>query len=455
MFEVSLEEALNIICKNITYKIQNIENVYLIHSNKRICAEKILSKFDVPAFNISAMDGYALPDDGSSENGYFVVNNKNDHYVYTNINAKKIATRVLTGQSVPSWAYCVAPDELCNIIYVEALSNNIESIVAIDVNDVRNEFLRNDFRENNELRKKIPVIYVKQTLRYLQNIRSKGEDIKIDQVLVEEGYRLNPCYIAQLASSGYYKLKVYRKPKVVLVSSGDELLRPPVPLTKLKNVDKENNDLWSLRFETNTFMLNALLQDLGARVEVVSHLPDDSKILEEYLKNLSKFDMIITTGGASYSEHDLIKPVLKNLGATFYFEKVRIKPAKPTAFALYKERPVLCLPGNPFATYVSFILFVMPALYRILNVKNLPDFGNYGLAKFDGDDVKTDNRSFILPLKVKIVNHFGNITVLASPVQYIGSGVVSIINNIDAFTIVAPNSILKSGDIIKLIWPPK
>ncbi|TDD80336.1 molybdopterin molybdenumtransferase MoeA [Actinomadura darangshiensis] len=181
-------------------------------------------------------------------------------------------------------------------------------------------------------------------------IRRSGEDVREGQVVADAGMRLNAPQIGMIAAVGRSRVSVRPKPRIVVVSTGDELREPGSPLAP--------GEIW----ESNSFMLTAAVVEAGGvgyRQATVQDEP--AKVLEMLQDQLVRADAIVTTGGVSMGTRDVVKEVLTGTG-TVGFHKVGMRPGKPQGFGLLEGTPIFTLPGNPVSAYVSFQVFVRPAL---------------------------------------------------------------------------------------------
>jgi len=282
--------------------------------------ERITAPMDLPGFDNSGMDGYAvdyadvatateaapvhLPVVGEVAAGQ------------SNLVAMSpgTAVKIMTGAPVPSGAGAVVPVE-----WTDAGAATVRVVRA-------------------------PVEG--------QHIRRKGEDVRAGDVLLEDGTLLGPRHLGLLASVGRAQVRSRPRPRVVIISTGSELREPG---------DKLSSDAI---YDSNSFMLAAAVRGAGAIAYRVGIVPDEPAEFADALSDqLVRADLVITSGGVSKGEYDVVKEVLGSLG-TVWFGEVRMQPGKPQGFGHVGEdrTPIFTLPGNPVSAYVSFELFVLPAL---------------------------------------------------------------------------------------------
>lgn len=302
---IDLIDALNCVNQNIQNHGQT-QTVGLFEAVDRILAEDILCKRPLPPFSNSAMDGYGvkLSDAGKSLNcdGTIFAGDKPNIYV-KNGTVIKIMTGAPTNDSIEA----VVPFEDAKVIDDKVLLPN--------------------------------------EIKPMANIRPIGEEIAIGAMLAKRGQKLTPALVGLLASQGIMTVKVASKPKIGLISSGSEIIEPW----------EEAGDFQI--YNSNAPLLYAYCTKFGCEVEYIKLVADSYEDTKEFLSKLNGHDLLITTGGISAGEADYILQALKSNGFETLFEKVNIKPGKPTVFGLLGKTAVLALPGNPLAAAVNFYLF--------------------------------------------------------------------------------------------------
>ena len=319
---ISVKQALSVIRK-LKY---NIGTEYIIPEKAlgRIASENIISKTDNPPFNMSAMDGYAVCNK-SSNNTYKVVDeifagNKSNRRVF-----KNEAVRVYTGSKLPV--------------------NTRTVIIQENTKVINNNFI---LLKNNNLKKG-------------EYIRKKGLDFEKNKTVVKKGKILSARDIALIISANCKRIKVYKKPKISILSTGNELL-----LTKKKQKD-------SNIYASSLYMLEALINLSYSECNYKTIVKDEKNKIKKEIKKAIKSDIIITTGGVSVGKKDLIRSCLIELGYKEKFWKIMMRPGKPLLFGTFKNKPIFSLPGNPVSTYVCFFIFVLPFLKKILRLNTISD----------------------------------------------------------------------------------
>ncbi len=183
-----------------------------------------------------------------------------------------------------------------------------------------------------------------------QFINTRGAEAREGTILVPLGVRLDASHVATLAMTGQHDVTVCRRPRVAILSTGDELVdvqQTPAP-HQIRN--------------SNSYSLAALVQAAGGEPVILPVAPDNEEGLTAALQQGLTYDLLLLSGGVSAGKYDLVKPCLRKLGAEFLFERVRIQPGQPTAFGCVRDKFVFGLPGNPGSSMVTFLLFAKPAL---------------------------------------------------------------------------------------------
>jgi molybdopterin molybdotransferase len=314
-----VNQAIALMLEAIT-PIADVETVALAEALDRVLAEPIYSGINVPGHDNSAMDGYAFYHADVTNNGdlHLIGHSLAGHPFNSNIKAGE-CVRIMTGAVVP-----VGTDTVV-----------MQENVSVTGNKIR----------------------IKQLPRLGENIRRSGEDIALNALVFEQGKRISPIDIGLLASLGIAELKVFKKIKVAIFSTGDELK----PLTETLQAGEI--------YDSNRPTLIALLSRLAVDVIDVGCIADDpEKISAAFESAIAQADIVISSGGVSVGDADFTKPALEKLGS-INFWKIAMKPGKPFAFgALHKQNSVLQkgwffgLPGNPVSSVVTYHQLVVPAL---------------------------------------------------------------------------------------------
>ena len=309
--------------------INKSEKISIEHCQNRIIAENIYSKYNIPFQDNSAVDGYAI----------------------NFCQKKKIKTFILVGESKPGKPYNKKLKEN------EAISIYTGSYI-IDKNKINTVLMLEDCKISKNK------ITIKKSFRVGQNIRKKGEDLKENQIVFQKGRQIRTVDIAQLSSMGQKKINVYKKITVGVLSTGSEI----------NQTKKRQNHLI---FDANKLTLISMLKKLGCNTVDLGIIKDDFQdTKKKILNNLPNCDLLISSGGVSDSDTDMIGKVLISHGK-INFWKLAIKPGRPFAFGEIKKTPFIGLPGNPVATIVTFLMLVVDYIKVLSGNREFPDRSRY------------------------------------------------------------------------------
>jgi molybdopterin molybdotransferase len=190
-------------------------------------------------------------------------------------------------------------------------------------------------------------------------VRQRGCDLAERQKILARGERISPTTIALLASQGFADATIGGQVNAAIVSTGDEIVMPG------KKLDQGQI------YDSNSTLLQALVQCCGAFVRSVEHCPDQRELLIKSIQRGIKYDVLVITGGVSVGEHDLVQATLRSLGAKIDIWRVAIRPGKPFLFGQVNGRAVFGLPGNPVSAFVTFLQFVRPAILKMMGANDL------------------------------------------------------------------------------------
>ena len=285
-------------------------------------AEDYFARLPLPAFDNSAMDGYAVMATSGTKGARLWVAGEQPAGRDKQLRiAPGEAIRIFTGAPVPAGADA--------IVMQEDVTRDGDAIV-INTGVGAGEF-----------------------------IRRRGCDLAEGQRILAKGERLRSATIALLASQGIADVAVGAEVNAAIISTGDELVKPGGKLDP------------GQIYESNSALLNALLQRCGAAVNSAEHCHDERESLLHTIERGTKSDILIISGGVSVGEHDLVKDALRELGAQIEIWRVAIKPGKPFLFGNIDECAVFGLPGNPVSAFVTFLQFVRPAILKMMGATNL------------------------------------------------------------------------------------
>ena len=315
---IQVEEALSIIAQNST--TMAVQKIQVSKSLGYILAETVYSPIAMPPFRQSAMDGYAFIHSEKHQYDIVGIVQAGDH---SKIKLKENeAVRIFTGAHVPDNADTVIMQE-----HVMATENSI-------------------------LITRMPEQYA--------NVRHKGEQIGEEEVVFKANTLITPAAIGFLACLGITEVEVYKKPKVAILVTGNELVKPGKKLSKGKI------------YESNSVMLQAALQTIGVKKTKVYKVKDNLKATKKALKEiLKKHDIVLISGGISVGDYDFVKEALLENGVKELFYKINQKPGKPMFFGSKNDTLVFALPGNPASSLTNFYIYVYPAIKNRMGFKDI------------------------------------------------------------------------------------
>jgi len=285
--------------------------------------EDVTSPIDLPPWDNSAMDGYAVrsADLSEGETVLEVIETIAAGQFPTKAIGKTQATRIFTGAPLPQGADTV--------IRQEDTAPGGDSTGRVTIRNTRDA---------------------------KKNIRRRGEDIRKGVVVLSAGAALGPAQLGVLASIAWGTPLVHRRPRVAFMGSGDEIV----------DLDRRDEILAGTKIATsNSYTLDALIRRAGAEPVNLGVARDSKESLREHLRGAAEVDLLITTAGVSVGEHDLVRDVLQELGGELKLWRIAMRPGAPVGFGLLRGVPWIGLPGNPVSTMVTFELFVRPAIRRL------------------------------------------------------------------------------------------
>ena len=310
-----------------------VERVPLLQAAGRVIAEPVFARDNVPPFRNSAMDGFAVrcQDVAHAARGEPAV--------------LPVASEVAAGD--PAGA-ALAPGTAIRIMTGAVLPLGADAVVRFEETDDARKSGGEPARE----------VRIYRPIQPGDNVREVGEDIVCGSEIASAGQILTPARLGLLASVGVAEAPVHRRPVVSILSTGNEVVPPGETLPSGKIRD------------SNAYVLAAMAQAWGAQVRLHGIARDTVEHLSSHLRDARESDFIVTSGGVSLGDFDVVKDVLSAEGEVNIWQ-VRMKPGKPLAFGMLGETPLLGLPGNPVAAGVSFVLFGRPAILRMLGHHDL------------------------------------------------------------------------------------
>src|SRR5215213_3648160 len=399
LFEKLIEhhEAVRLVLEN-TSRLP-VEDTPLVEAQGLALAEDLRARFDSPPFDNSAVDGYALRSADAEVGRTFNV-------VDVAPAGRPAARSIGEGEAIKIFTGGVIPEGSDAVVMVENTSG---------------------WGEEFELKKAAAAG---------QNVRGSGEDVREGDVILRAGTEVGPPEIALAATQGYGTLPVYRRPEVVVLSTGTELVEPG-------ERELEPGEI----YDSNSFAVMAQVHEVGARARRVSAASDDATAIRDAVgEALRTADVVVTSGGVSVGEKDLVKGTMLELGVEQVFWGVKFKPGKPLFFGVRDGASIFGLPGNPVSAMVCFELFVRPALVKLMGRE---ERGRPRVQVYFEEDVRNAfGRMHAMRVSLEQTEKGW----LARSVGAQGSGLVSSLTKADALALIGPESEgVRAGELVEAI----
>lgn len=355
--------------------LADIEVLPLEECDGRIIAENIIASIDVPHYRRAAMDGFAVIASetlGAGAGSPVILRLANEM-------EKGTCLRVHTGSPMPEGA---------------------DAVIMMEDTDLCGDRVQ-----------------ILAQIHPFKNVGAIGEDVRKGELIQEHGHRLRPCDIAVLASLGIGSLKVFKKPLVVIIPTGEELVQRGKKDLKAGEV-----------YETNGLMASMYMKKWGCDVRLLKIVTDSPDLIKEAILSNLDADMVITSGGTSVGKRDYVPAVVDSIGKLLV-HGVGISPGKPTALGLVEGKPVVCMPGYPVAGIVALFYFARSAIRKLGNMPDDPDRIVRAILseKISG---RTGYKTFA---RVKLENG------KAIPLATSGAGILSSVSKADGFVILPEN----------------
>ncbi|XP_050315480.1 gephyrin isoform X2 [Anthonomus grandis grandis] len=404
---LEVEEAFALVLKTVIPR-NEIEEIPIEDALDRILAESIKASRPIPPFPASMKDGYACR--AADGGGMKLVRSSaaaGDVPCVEPLRPGEVI-RISTGAAIPAGADAVVQVEDTTLV---AVTENGEDETSINVN---------------------------VTPKVGQDIRQIGSDVQADALVLQKCTRITPAYIGVLAMLGLNKVKVNRRPQIGIISTGNELVPPKGPLQP------------GLIYDSNKVTLLTLLKKYGYEAKdcgIARDTPNSVKSILERAFDCN--DFIVSSGGVSMSEYDLLKQVLvEDFNAIIHFGRVNMKPGKPTVFATltYKEKMkvIFALPGNPVSCCVTSILFVIPTLRHLENYKAFSEWPKIKIL-LEQDVNNNDPRPEYVRLKVS--RNCENKLIGVSTGNQISSRLNSMVDA-NALMVVPGKTVIQKGEVV-------
>ncbi len=321
--------------QRILQKIQPVgqATVPLDQAARRVLAQDIRAATDLPLFDNSSMDGFALRAADTS--------------------ASRVTLRVVADIAAGAPAKrSLAPGEAARIMTGAPLPKGADAVIPVE---------ETDFAERGSGVPAPAQVTISRKVDAGENVRPRGSDVRAGQSVLAAHQRLRPQELGLLAMLGAATVPVYEVPRVALLSSGDELLPVDAPLTEGKIHD------------SNSYAIAAQIEEAGARVVRLGVAADERAAVESLLERAveAAADLIVTSAGVSVGAFDFVKEVVESKGRLDFW-RVNMRPGKPLAFGEYRGIPFIGLPGNPVSAFVTFEVFARPAIEKLSGLEARP-----------------------------------------------------------------------------------
>ena len=396
---IPISEALKIIERE-THLLK-VETIDLSDSVGRVLAETVKADMNLPPFNRSQMDGFAVKS-----------KDVKDAPVRLKIIGESVAGKGFDGR--------MKSGESVRIMTGARLPDGADAVQKVELTEENDGFIE-----------------IKEAAKTGQHINLFASEIKSGAKIFGKGEIITEQMIAAIASFGYAKIKVYKRPKIAILSTGSEI----VGIAETPQKDQIRN--------SNSIMLKVFADRYGD-AESLPLVRDDVENLTAAIENaLENYDVLITTGGVSVGDYDFTKPVLRDLGAEIFFEKVSLKPGKPTVFARRNNCLIFGLPGNPVSSAVTFYLFAQTAILRMQSAANCELKKGFAVAR---EKIKAaKERDSMLPALVS-TNEKGELII--ESLRFNGSSNFIAFARANALVFVPQGKNLEAGDVGEIMFLP-
>lgn len=391
---ITVEQAIEKMLSQAT-AVEQTETVNILDALNRVLAEDLKSTIDVPGYDNSAMDGYAVSsEDCQMAGAELAISQRIPAGQVGTALTPESAARIFTGAPVPEGADAVVMQEQC-----EANDSTVKINTVVNAGS---------------------------------NIRRAGEDIAKNSTLLKSGKRLRAQELGLLASVGLAEIKVKRKLKVATFFTGDELVTPGKPLAS------------GQIYNSNRYTIRGLLQAMDCEIIDLGIVPDTLNATVDVLSRAAAdSDMVITSGGVSVGEEDYVRLALEKLGELNMW-RIAMKPGKPVAFGKVGNALFIGLPGNPVSVFVTFLLFARALILKLQGAEHCKAEPVMLVADFDWPEVQRQEY-----LRVRRLQVNGQTVAQLYPQQ--GSGVLSSASWADGLVEVPLGKGITKGDIVSYL----
>jgi molybdopterin molybdotransferase len=373
------EEALQIILNNVNPV--DHEMVHYSEALGRVLIEEVESRLNLPPYNNSAMDGFA-----------FAYND-----LETN-NKLKIVGTIKAGDNARNLS--LNKGECYRIMTGAPLPKNADTVVEFEKTQLIDGYIK---IENN--------------IKLGSNVRQKGEDVCEGDVLSDLTNKfLTPARIARLVSTGNFILKVNRKIRIKVISTGDELTYPCANI--------EENTI----IESNSVYIKSILNKIGIETVYKGIVSDEYETIKRTIEDSKNCDAIITIGGISKGDYDIMSKYGEKIGIKWLFNKVNQKPGKPFSFGIFKDIPIFSFPGNPLSSAFCVFYYFFPAMRKMMGSSEIEN--KCFKAFLNEDYFKKNDRNVFLHVNIA----FDNGTIAITPYKKQNANIINALSNSNGYT---------------------
>lgn len=391
---VTVSEAIEIIKNKCSHCSTGTQSVDIADSIGRIVCDDIIAREDVPPFDRSTVDGYAVHSSDTFGAG-------------ESIPAElECVSHIKMGQPAD---FMIKKGSCAGISTGGMLPEGADSVVMV---------------ENTE--EEFGQCLVYSGVAPGENVNKKGSDIKSGSIALKKGTKITPAAVGILAALGYYEIPVFKKPVVAIISTGDEIVNTAPSSGQIRDI--------------NTYLLDSCAKQAGCDTIVYGAVKDDRKLIETAVDDcLSRADAVLISGGSSAGKMDMTCDILDKKGEV-YFHGIAVKPGKPTIFAMADSKPVFGLPGHPLAAYFVFRLFVREYLNTVMCMEKESHFRT---ARITANIPSNHGREELICVRIDSEGK-------AAPL-YTKSGIISVLSEADGFIRIPRESEgLTSGTEVKV-----
>lgn len=393
---INYEQAIKAILENVD--VLSTEKIFIEDSVNRVAAEDIYSRIEMPPFDKSAMDGYAVAARDTQS-------------------APVKLERVGIIQAGESFRGKLKRGECLKIMTGSPLPENSDSVVMVE-----------------DTRQAAGFVEALKTVRQGENVCFKGEDLKSGMKIIKRGTKISSSHVALLAAAGRQFISAVRKPYVAIINTGGEIVSVGNKLGRNKI------------YNSNGPMLEALLKSDGVESSSLGIVKDSARDLKKAIKRGLRSDVVLISGGVSMGDYDLVPGVLSGLGVRKVFHKVKIKPGKPIFFGRKAKKVVFGIPGNPVSNFLTYLIFIRPALYKMMGYKYYKPAFKEGIVENEFYS-KPGRRHFVLAKISKRGSRY-----YLNPTASHGSADILALSQADGFMVIKENcGVIKNNSKVSFI----